>query len=43
MTDPDKDEAESKILQTINAGEGGEKREFSYMVGGNANLYNHYG
>ena len=43
MTDPDKDEAESKSLQTINAGEGVEKREPSYMVGGNANLYNHYG
>ena len=27
----------SKILQTINAGEGVEKRETSYTVGGNAN------
>ena len=26
-----------KILQTINAGEGAEKREHSYTVGGNAN------
>ena len=30
-------------LQTINAGEGVEKREPSYIVGGNANGYNHYG
>ena len=37
MKDPDEDEAESKSLQTINAGEGVEKREPSYMVGGNAN------
>ena len=27
----------SKSLQTINAGEGAEKRESSYTVGGNAN------
>ena len=27
----------SKSLQTINAGEGAEKRELSYSVGGNAN------
>ena len=27
----------SKSLQTINAGEGVEKRELSYTVGGNAN------
>ena len=33
----------SKNLQTINAGEGVEKREFSYTVGGNVNWYNHYG
>ena len=33
----------SERLQTINAGEGIEKREHSYTVGGNANLYNHYG
>ena len=33
----------SKGLQTINAGEGVEKREPSYTVGGNANWYNHYG
>ena len=26
-----------------NAGEGVEKREPSYTVGGNANLYSHYG
>ena len=32
-----------KILQTINAGEGVEKREPSYTVGGNVNWYNHYG
>ena len=29
--------AQSKNLQTINAGEGAEKREPSYTVGGNAN------
>ena len=29
--------------QTINAGEGVEKRETSYSVGGNANYYSHYG
>ena len=28
-------------LQTINAGEGAEKREPSYSVGGNANEYSH--
>ena len=33
----------SKNLQTINAGEGVEKREPSYTVGGNTYLYNHYG
>ena len=33
----------SKSLQTINAGEGVEKREPSYTVGGNANQYSHYG
>ena len=27
----------SKSLQTINAGEGAEKRESSYTIGGNAN------
>ena len=35
--------ASSKSLQTINAGEGEEKRESLYTVGGNANWYNHYG
>ena len=30
-------------LQTINAGEGVEKRESFYTVGGNANWYRHYG
>ena len=30
-------------LQAINAGEGVEKREPSYTVGGNANYYSHYG
>ena len=30
-------------LQTINAGEGVEKREPSYIVGGSANWYSHYG
>ena len=34
---------QSKSLQTINAGEGVEKREPSYTVGGNANQYSHYG
>ena len=33
----------SKSLQTINTGEGVEKREPSYTVGGNANWYSHYG
>ena len=32
-----------KNLQAINAGEGVEKREPSYTVGGNVNCYNHYG
>ena len=30
-----------KSLQTINSGEGAEKREPSYSVGGNANEYSH--
>ena len=30
-------------FQTINAGEGVEKRESSYTVGGNANQHSHYG
>ena len=30
-------------LQTINAGESVEKREPSYIFGGNANYYSHYG
>ena len=29
-------------LQTINAGEGVERREPSYTVGGNVNWYTHY-
>ena len=33
----------SKSLQAINAGEGVEKRDPSYTVGGNANLYSRYG
>ena len=33
----------SKSLQTISAGEGVEKRQPSYTVGGNANWYGHYG
>ena len=33
----------SKSLQTINAGEGEEKREHSNTVGGNANQYSHHG
>ena len=32
-----------KRLQTINAGEVVEKREFSCTVGGNVNCYSHYG
>ena len=32
-----------KNLQTINAGEGVEKREPSYTVGRNVNWYSHYG
>ena len=35
--------ASSENLQTINAGEGVEKREPSYTVGGNVNWYSHYG
>ena len=30
-------------IQTINAGEGVERRKPSYTVGGNVNWYNHYG
>ena len=33
----------SENLKTINAGEGVEKKECSYTVGGNINWYNHYG
>ena len=33
----------SKNPQTINAGEGVEKREPSYTVGGNVNWCSHYG
>ena len=33
----------SKSLQTINAGEGVEKREPPCTVGGNVNWYSHYG
>ena len=33
----------SKALQIINAGEGVEKREPSYIVGGNVNWCRHYG
>ena len=33
----------SRSLQTINAGEGVEKREPSYIVSENVNWYNHYG
>ena len=33
----------SKSLQTVNAGEGVEKKEPSYTVGGNVNWYNHHG
>ena len=32
-----------KNLQTINAGEGVEKRELSYIVGENVRWYSHYG
>ena len=32
-----------KSLQTINAGEGVEKRETSCTVGGNVSRYSHYG
>ena len=34
---------QSKSLQTINAGEGVDKKEPYYTVGGNANYYSHYG
>ena len=33
----------SKALPTINAGEGGEKREPSYIAGRNISGYSHYG
>ena len=33
----------SKSLSTISVGEGMEKREPCYTVGGNAKWYNHYG
>ena len=33
----------SKSLQITNAGEGVEKKEPSYTVGGNVNWYSHYG
>ena len=33
----------NESLQAINAGEGVEKREPSYTVGGNADWYSHYG
>ena len=32
-----------KCLQTVNAGEGVEKREPSYTTGGNVNRYIHFG
>uniref|UniRef100_A0A8D1XQ04 DUF1725 domain-containing protein n=1 Tax=Sus scrofa TaxID=9823 RepID=A0A8D1XQ04_PIG len=32
-----------KSLQTASAGEGVEKRELYYTIGGNVNWYNHYG
>ena len=32
-----------KSLQITNAGEGVKKREASYTIGGNVNLYSHYG
>ena len=32
-----------KNLQIVNAGEGVEKKEPSYLVGENVNWYNHYG
>ena len=32
-----------KNIITINAEEGAEKKEISYTLGGNANLYSHYG
>ena len=32
-----------KNLQIINAGEGVEKKEASYTIGGNINWYSHYG
>ena len=35
--------ASSKNLQTINAGEGIEKRGLSYTIGGNVNWGSHYG
>ena len=34
---------ENNTMGKSNAGEGAEKREPSYTVGGNANQYSHYG
>ena len=42
ITSYQKEWPSSKNLETINAGEGVEKREPSYTVGGNVNWYSHY-
>ena len=43
ITSHQSDWPSSKNLQTINTGEGVEKREPSCTVGGNVNWYSHYG
>ena len=45
IKDKSKKKSMTKSLQTINAGEGVEKREPSYTIGGNVpiNWYNNYG
>ena len=40
---PQSEWSSSKSLQTINGGEGVEKREPSYTIGGTVKWYSHYG
>ena len=43
ITSYQSEQPSSESLQIINAGEGLEKREPSYTVGGNVNWYSYYG
>ena len=43
MTSHQSEWPSSKYLQIINAGEDVEKREPSYILGGDVNWYSHYG